>query len=228
MTVTYVAASNSDSSPVSSRDPGEPSGAQAGDRIILGACINSQNGVFTAPADMDELDIVETTVGSGSVSIGIWTKVRGADAGSGYAVSYSGTAASMRATAFAFRGTAVFDVTYSNALHFNETSNVPNTASQPITTVTNGAMVFLLQFSALNDISVAGAPSGYDLRFSEVGESQRQIVSATRIVATAGTETPGDWTHTHGGGSDPYNFTFALRPSAISTAGVVLKRIRGF
>jgi len=69
-----------------------------------------------------------------------------------------------------------------------------------ITTVTDNCAILLYHGATHNDISVAGAPSGYTLGQSLTPGSSynhRQLFSAYLLDAgSLGTKTPGVWTHT--------------------------------
>ena len=112
-----------------------------------------------------------------------------------------------------------FDVSYVDGTHRTEGNNDENVAAGPITTVTNEALVVLLQYITHNDITATGMPTGYTEAYAENGNDfDGQGVIAYKAVASAGLETPGVWTHTENGTgvNDTTNVTVALRPAASS------------
>lgn len=87
----------------------------------------------------------------------------------------------------------------------------PNAA---ITTATNDAMVVVMTgLAAANTVSAWAAPTGYTLVDSQTGNAAIGI--AEKLVSTAGTENPGDWTNTASGNIGEYiGATIAIKPSA--------------
>lgn len=119
--------------------------------------------------------------------------------------------------------TTPFDVTWNQTNHWGDTANNQTGPNPAITTNTDGAMVVLGHGITTSSDSfangAAGAPSGYTLSESN-GGPRVSTAGAYKIVATAGTETPGVWTHTGdgiGGGSEERMFTLALKPAAGGT-----------
>ena len=211
----------------SSGDTGtEPTGAAENDLIIAIASIQgSSDGLWTDPADFTEIDNLVASTGATSTTYAGY-KVRGSTSGSGYAFSYSGTASGTALSLMAFRGidtSAPLDVTYVRASHYTEGANDPQLAAAAITTVTNGAWVVLLQHMAGENVTASGAPSGYTVVQDEMTGNPlgRGHFCARKELATAGLETPGDFTHTDDGVNpvgSPRTFTIALRPAGSAVA----------
>ncbi len=212
--ITFVDATTDRNGSDTSQTPAEPTGAAEDDIIIAVASISTEDGTWTDPADFTEIDTQVS--GDSAHEIYVGYKVRGADAGSGYQFSYSGTAGNIRVTLYAFRGqdATPFDVTYASGSHYEESVDDQTDGNPAITTATNGAVVVLLQAMRFSSGATAGAPSGYTGEFEGEG-SGPQHFAAYRTVSSAGTETPGAWTHTGANaGDDPLKFTLALRPAA--------------
>jgi hypothetical protein len=218
--ITDVADSTDVTGTGSSRTPAEPTGTQQDDLVTAFCTIVSTDGTWTDPADFTEITQKTQSIGGTTVHAYLGYKKRGADAGSGYTFSYSGTAANIRCTLQTFRGqdtTTALDVAYVEANHYNATANDAGaTAAQPITTNTDGAAVVLYQWVSTDTDIDPVAPSNYDLvHASEV--TNRTFNIAFRLIAAAGTETPGAWQHTNvGATADSVNFTLAIKPAAAS------------
>ena len=108
--------------------------------------------------------------------------------------------------------TTPIDVT----LPTSTTSTVSSITPPAITTATNGAMVLCV--AALDDVNNATGitgPTGYtNQTFSSAGDSDKlnsNLGFATKIVATAGTETPDSMTFTSAGNDNASAYTIALR-----------------
>ena len=107
----------------------------------------------------------------------------------------------------------------------------PNAA---ITTATNDAMVVVMTgLAAANTVSAWAAPTGYTLVDSQTGNAAIGI--AEKLVSTAGTENPGDWTNTASGNIGEYiGATIAIKPSAggsgatVSPSGQGMTSSQGF
>lgn len=124
-----------------------------------------------------------------------------------------------------------FDVTFVSADHFTEGVDDSTPTNDPITTLTNGAAVTLYHFTSHNEITSPGAaPTNYSLVGSETSGGGRNQFTAVRAIATAGTETPGPWTHTTtGSAGDFIVITLAIRPSTgVTIAGSLLTRTPSF
>ena len=227
MAITYVGGAT-DASFTSGNLVVAENGSPAENDIMLCLCnVIATDGVWTDPADWTQIDQFDTTTGSSAARMYIGYKVRGADAGSGYSFGWSGTEGNAGAMMITYRGgdtSTPFDVTYVKATHFVETSNARNTAAQPITTTTDGAMVVLMQHHSGEAIDTFGPPTNYQQRTAQAGTSINQY-SCDRLITSASTETPGVFTHTDAVETqDPRTFTLAIRESG---AGASIGRLGG-
>lgn len=118
-----------------------------------------------------------------------------------------------------FRGvdtTTPIDVTTTT----NGGQNNTTAAAPAITTATNNAAVVVFGGQSHDDLTAYGAPSGYTAgEFDDVGAGSHWAFAYSAYLldaGTAGTETPGAWTHTDNGSAvaDYQNLTVALRPDA--------------
>jgi len=214
----------------------EPTSTAQNDLVLALVGVNDDTGVWTDPADFTQIDDVEGASGSPDMRCYIGYKVRGADAGSGYAWSYSGASGGCTCTLITLRGidtSTPIDTTYVQGSHFNDgTLNTPNEAASAITTTTDAAWVVLLQLMTQGISGAAGSPSGYTERADHLtgAVTSRGSYVCTKEVASAGAETPGDFTHTDvTGTSENRTFTLAIRPAVTATSKLaVLRRIRGY
>ena len=208
--------------------PSEPASAAEGDFILAYGNINSIDGVWTLPADFTQIDQFSETTGIDSRNF-IAYKVRGSDAGSGYSFGYDGTDANCRVVLAAYSGTGLgLDVTYSKVSHYNTTNNDFNAAAKAITTNTDGAMVILAYCATASALDTFGPPSGYTQREAASGTTNVYVCDDTQV--TAGTMTPGAFTHTDAiGDQDQRTFTIAISESSgIGRLGGVDNRFNTF
>lgn len=229
--ITFVNGSHASSASAASVTPAEPTNCAENDFILAYFMWDdspAHSNTVTDPADFTEIDQADELTGSDSHWYAGW-KLRGSDAGSGYAFSV-GTADTAQGTLLCFRGkdtTTPLDVTWVRATHFKAGNNQPNGNAKAITTVSDNAMVVIVHMltSNLSDGS-AGPPTNYTTAFTaELTTGSRGVDSAYRIITSASTETPGNWTHTDTNGTaDSRNFTLALR-EATSTAAAVRRRV---
>ncbi len=92
-----------------------------------------------------------------------------------------------------------FDVVYAKGDHWDAGVDDALPTNQPIDTASNGAFVVLAHYATNNDISAGAAPTNYTIRSALTPGSSynnKQIFTADREIASAGTETPGAWLHT--------------------------------
>lgn len=111
------------------------------------------------------------------------------------------------------------DVAWVTGSHYTEGRNNYNGTPDPITTLTDGAVVVIMQTITHDDITAIGPPSGYSVAIDGTGTSRdhAQQCHVYKTVATAGTETPGAFTHTVNNTVAEAQFrTIALRPAATS------------
>lgn len=126
----------------------------------------------------------------------------------------------------AFSGvhTDVLDVAYVEANHYQKDLNDTTPTPKPITTITNGAVVVIIGYTKDGNVTALGAPTGYTSRLTTVG-ANRNVILATKLIATAGLETPGAWQHTDIGALDEtVSLTFALKAAA---TGSIINQLQG-
>jgi len=199
--------------------PTEDAGAAENDFMLMYGFLASTDGTWTFPADFTQIDQFSETAGAADARVFIGRKVRGATAGNGYNMTYSGTAGNGSVCLISYRGSQALDLTYVKASHYDNTIDSMNAAAKAITTVTNNAMVVLCQMISNTAITTFGAPSSYSQRKAASGIN-RNIYACDRIIATADTETPGAYTHTGDDTQDQRQFTIALRESVAAGAGM--------
>ncbi len=225
MAITFVDANTARTGTGTSQTPTEPTGAAENDIIIAVASIGAEDGTWTDPADFTEIDNQVSSNATNHTYIGF--KRRGSDAGNGYAFSYSGTGANIRVTVYALRGvdtTTALDVTYVSGSHFEEFNNDQVSIDVNITTVTANAAVVILQTMRFSSGATFGASSGYTGDFTAQGSGPQQPFEF-QIIASAGAEDPGDWTHTGtNSGDDPLQFILAFKEQS---AGSIINQLQG-
>lgn len=220
MAITFVNAATERFASATSVSPAEPASAAEDDVFIALSSIDSVDGAWTDPAGWTE--VAQFANDFNLVEHQISYIARGVSA-PGLSWSYSGTAAPIRTTIYAFRGvdtTTPLDVTWVKASHYQQLTDDPTGANPAITTNTDNSMILLLHTTRFSAGGTPGAPSGYSLSSTGHG-SQPQQNAAYKVLATAGTETPGVWTHTgFSVGADPDEFTLALKEDA--AAGIII------
>jgi len=214
--ITDVADSNADAPSNTTRTPGEPAGTAQDDLVLAFCSILSTDGAWTDPADFTEIT-QQVASGGDAAEFYVGYKVRGADAGSGYAFSYSGSANHISCTLQTFRGvdtSTPLDVTYVTGSHYDFNLNSGTAAAAAITTTTDNAAVVLLQWYSIGGSDTLVAPTNYTL-VAGYSVAYKNHSVAFRLIASAGTETPGAWGHTGlAGTEDGSNFTIALKAAA--------------
>ena len=117
-----------------------------------------------------------------------------------------------------FRGvdpTTPWDVIYDERLHVKSQTNLTNPTPKAITTVTDGARVFILGYLTDYTLGTHGPSAGYTLRVSN-NHNDANLHGATKKIATAGVETPGPLTNSGSSNGEESTFvTLALRPAAV-------------
>ncbi len=210
--------------------PTEDAASAENDFMLLVAFVATTDGVFTDPADFTELDQFTETGGSPDSRVYIGYKRRGATAGSGYNITYSGTAANGGSMLVSYSGvhlTAAFDVTYAKASHYDASLNDENAAAAAITTVNDNAMVVLLQMMNSNAVTAFGPPTSFNQR-TAVGGASSNFYSCDQLKATAGLVTPGAYGHTGNATQDQRQFTIALQEAVTATSKLaIFRRLRG-
>lgn len=213
------------------RDPNGPNISTDLSSMDSGTIADGDFALVTVMVDQDDLTAITQTAGATFTLLHYDESTAGRDRGSALfyraldgtetTITFEGTGDTAEEQSIAlsvWRGvddTTPFDVTWSAGSHYNEGQNNSLDAPEPITTVTNKAMVVVMQTITHDDITAAGAPAGYDLRIDGTGTTldNAQQVHASKVVTTAGTETPGDWTHTRNATvAEAQNRTVALRP----------------
>lgn len=222
---TPVSASGSRSVSDTTRTPADPASTQTDDLYIAIAWIDVEDGSWTIATGWTQLDDVLQATGTGHANLSFIK--RGASAPN-LTWSYSGTAASIAVTVYAWRGqdlTTPFDVVYSNALHYQQLVDSPTGANPSIIMVNDNAVAFLVAVYEFSGSGTPGAPSGYVLDATGDNPGKPQHEMAHKTISPAATETPGVWTHTgFNAGEDPQQFTLAIREA---TTNVALLRRRG-
>lgn len=225
-TITFVSSSESGSADVfgTSLTIAAPASIADGDLLIFTGAISNPITGLTPPGGWTTV-VNETSPAAGTAR-GLCVAYKIASSESG---SYTFTADASRNRAGAihvFRGVdnaSPLDVTFAAGSHQSESENDETPANASITTVTDGAVVFLSGMISADDVTAAGAPTGYTLGQNGVGSSynDRQFYTAYKTVATAGAESPGSWTNTGNGTNigDSINVTVALRPASSGAAG---------
>jgi hypothetical protein len=225
--ITFVNWSNSSNVGVTSRSPSEPTGSQENDILLLLCDTDQTDGTLSMSAPWTEIHEVADGAGAqGDVAL-YWMR-RGSGAPSTTQCSYSGSAGRMMATIVGYRGvdtTDAFDVTWSTGTHLVGAANAGNTACGGITTNTANAMIVCFQNTEDTNPYGGGngAASGYTLNVDDGGDFDRIQAVQSKTKATAGSETPGAWTHddTAGGNlatADVTNFTVALKLASSNDA----------
>ncbi len=240
MAISYIGDSSTSSASATSATNTEPAGAQQDDLMIACGLRNADaltgEGSWSVPADFTIIDNLAELLGSEDGNLFIAYKVRGATAGSGYTFDMgSVTAAAITTLLQCWRGvdtTNPIDVSYVRANHYGATANNANAAAKAITTVTNLAEVVLYQLhtQSLGASGVLGGPSGYTGRGTagSATSGARSMQSWSKNIATAGTETPGVFTHTGTTTTDdPRTFTIALRPASAAAGHPARRRLGG-
>ena len=230
MAISRIDSSTAHGTPVSDRTPTEPAGTAENDYVVCLASVTNVDGAWTDPADFTEITNKTETAGNSDAHIYLGFKKRGATAGNGYQFSYGGTAGGMRVTLLTLRGcdlTNFLDTAYVEGSHYTTSADDPNGTCQPIDTVTNGAWVLAIEQASQTITGPTGVPSGYTVAADYMTEINRLHYIASKLVASAGTETPGAFTHTDSvGTADGRLFTLAIRPAGGSKLAV-FRRIRG-
>lgn len=232
--ITFVAGSNSTPSSVATRVCAEPSGVQLDDLLI--AFVTSADDTLTGTFDepngftsiLDSGGTANAFVGNDTV-LSVMYRFRGASTiGSTTFTLTGGTPNATRCSIVAYRGvdkSVPFAPTYSDGSHRSQTTNSSGAYANPAITTTNAnELVLLVNYDTTGTGStpVWVAPSGYNLDFSISMSGNANHAYATKLKATAGTETPGNWASTgFTATSDAVKITLALNPRL---SGPVVRR----
>jgi len=195
-----------------------------GERLLVIVGQGAGTAVDPAIEDMNAAEgftEIENTgeTGGRDHSIGIGLKVAASESGT-YNFNLVGISSGVDRVGICLPiiGSDGLDVTYVKATHYADVTNDPTPTSPAITTVTNNAEVVLIHLCTHLALT-AVAPTGYTIRADITDSANRNIVVATKLVATAGVETPGAWAHTDGdAASEGITVTLALKPTAAGSA----------
>jgi hypothetical protein len=225
--ITFRDATNDDAANNTTTTVDEGSGWAQDDIVQCVSMINVDVGDWTTvPADFTAIDAsVIASVGAPSHEIGTWYKIRGSGAGNALTFATTATSGSIRTVCWAIDGvdtTTPFATTFSEGSHFNQDQTDENFAA-PSIAAESGDLVVAVWIAGQSNCTVAGAPSGYTLQFSDVsGANNRQFALATKPITSGTTETPGAWTHTCSPtGDNARNLIFAYNPDATALAFTV-------
>ena len=166
-----------------------PAGIQDGDILLAIAVYSIGGGNISAPPGWTQVDTNNTNQASG-----IFYKVASGESGT---YDFTTSLSSLRDGSVVmglFRDVdgGVLDVTYVNPTHFNATVSDASPLPDPITTLTDNALVVLLAVSVTAATGSATPPASYT-QAAEVshGTAFMSVMDYT-LVATAGVETPAD------------------------------------
>lgn len=225
--ISLVAVNSTQSNSAQSRTLTEPGTVADGD-VIFVHCFATQTGTvtWTDPSDFTEINQKATTAGSPTQKSYLGYKVRSGGAGQALTFSHADTASQIACTQQWYRGVdnaSPLDVTFVEASHYKQAAqNSPNTSAAAITTNSANSWVILFQGGTQLITGASGPPSGYtmdnDLFGTGLGLASRLSYTAHKLVAAAGTETPGVFTHTDTNNTaDTRTYTIALKAAAAPT-----------
>lgn len=213
MSIAFVNVATATSTSSTDLTPSEYPSASTNDFVLLYATHSATNGSYTVDSSWIPIEVDFLT--AASADLGLWYQTRSSTSPD-YQVTYSGNSNNMRVSCMGFSGVSItspLDVVYNTSLHSNSTLNDLGLSAAPaITTLSTNSMVVLVQHleDSVNT-GTAGAPSGYTLNV-DYQQNDRVHHIASKLVTSAGTETPGVWTHTYPQTStDSTNFTIALK-----------------
>ena len=179
-----------------------------------GTIANGDVAILTVMVDQDDLTSIDQTAGDTFTSVHYDESTAGRDRGSELfyrvldgtetTVTFTATGDTLEEQSIAvsvWRGvdnSTPFDVTWNTTNHYTEGQNNFNGTPDPITTATDGAVVVIMQTLTHDDVTTPGYPSGYTEAIAGYGSTidNRMQFHCYKTVATAGTETPGAFTHT--------------------------------
>ena len=240
MSITIVdVATNQNSNSQTAATPAEPTGATTDDLMLMIDTMDDP-GTTAIWTETDtafvQIDNINDATGNDK-TVYLGRKKHTGTPGS-YTNTHDQVAGPTAGALACFRGvdtTTPMDVTYVRATHSNSALNTPTTAAPAITTVTDGAMVVLCQYLSNTISGAPGPPTGYTELAAFCGNaafSNDGLYMCYKIVANAGVETPGAFTHTDvTGTSDTTCITIALRPAAgagIGRLGGIDNRFNSF
>jgi len=208
-----------------------PAGVQENDLMVVCFC-NGQTDGATPQDSGDTFSLfMHETPTLGSVHMhSLLYKFASASEPSDYTFENTGSSSNQTSGIMAvFRGVDLvnaFDLAYSEPSHFIKYSNDSTPTPQPITTVTDGAMIVCTTFGQGSLTTGINVPSGMT-EAEQIIASNRYTDLAYELQTSAGTYTPGSFNYVSDDGTtDPSCLTFALRPASDSEiTNVVLKDI---
>ena len=186
-------------------DVTKPTGTVDGDMLIA-YVFGSRTGGSGTPTLVEPAGGGWTVVtedgdfdGGANRIIGVYYKIAASE-GASYtwaATLGTSTANYVGVSIITLRGTGTqLNVTYSEPSHHVDDGDNLNPDAPDITTATDNAWVVTGMGASHNEITAAGAPSGYTLRSSNVTMTYNKIMIATKSTTTAGAQSPGVWTNT--------------------------------
>ena len=174
-----------------------------GDLMLASAIYSNNSDVATwvAPSGWIRVDLLQSTTGRDMDTAIFWRVATASEPASWDFVSGATASSNMSVMIDVFRNTDpnnTFDVTYIKAQHTEIGNDNSLPTNKPIDVNRDRSLVYLVHIATHDDITVAGAPSGYIIGGDIVGidKDHRQQVSAYKNNVGPGTETPGVWTHT--------------------------------
>lgn len=185
-------------------------GLTSSGQLLLATCFTAQDSAdFTAPAGWT---LFGYKSGGGNTVKAFYKYATGTDGSPSFALT--GSSAPTSVVVGIYSGVSAnnpFDG-FSQLLAF---TNDATPAPPPFTSITDDALAALWMGSQLGTSMSGGAPSGYTLNadYSDSTYDDRQQFISTKTLATPGTETPGDWTHSASPGNteDGYQAGIALQ-----------------
>lgn len=210
----------------------KPASLANGDVMYLFTHRNSVVGTFNAiSGDANWVEIIQNNEAGGEDrGHAVYRKVVTNASGepSNYTLLHTDTGTEqMAAVIVAYRGvdnTTPEDVTVvdpTHLVHYVNSATTNADAANPITTVTNGAVVIVFEAATNQSITSDADPSGYTNRARNYPVNHRNIQVWDITKATAGVETPGAaaWTASDTTTDTSY-ITMALRPAAAGSVTV--------
>ncbi len=197
-----------------------PSGVQAGDVAIVTSQAKKDGGAnWSSVSGFTE--IADTWYAAWNITGAIFYKVCTGSESGNLVVDFN-RRGPCSAAVHVYRGCATstpLDVPYVEASHYQFGHHDATPTLKPITTVTDGAWVFVACLATNESVETTEMvpPLNYTLReaFGYPGYNHRWQCLADRVVATAGVETPGAWLHgtVRNNGCGTIGYTIALRPA---------------
>jgi len=182
------------------------------------------NNLWNALSGWDIVDQITTTAGQDMGSV-VYYRIATSDSeGAATFINTDTTAEQTAGCILTYRGidtTTPWDVAFNNPLHFISRTDKAATnvdAFDPITTVTDGAVVIAFEAVTHNDITSNADPAGYTNAVRNIGATpaQRQFQVWHKTVASAGVETPAAPAYTSNNTvAESHQWTLALRPLVI-------------